>query len=122
MLPRIVLFFLQLLAAWGLGDTITLPIWRGLSLQVSNQILVYAFVYAFLIMIVGYSGSKILKNVRSPSGLALIITFALPIVVALILITFPQVTQAIHGIIPSLRNNMYLYPLVAAMIGYYIAR
>ena len=121
MLPRIVLFALQLLTAWYVGEAFTGFIARGLSIGRNNEIFVYAVVYPFIIMLVGYIGSKVLKEVRTPSGGTLVATFALSIGFA-VLTLVPQITQMADLIIPALRSNRYLYPLAGALLGYFIKR
>ena len=119
MLPRIVLFALQLLCAWYLGEALTGFIARGLTIGRSNEIFVYAVVYPFVIMLVGFVGSKVLKNVWTPSGATLIVTFALSIGLALLSLV-PQITQMAEIVIPALRGNRYFYPLAGALLGYFI--
>ena len=121
MLPRIVLFALQFLAAWYLGEILAQFIARGFSVGRSNEIFVYAAVYPLLIMLVGYAGSKVLKEVRTPSGSTLLVTVALSVGLALLTLV-PQVTQALETAIPALRSSRYLYPLAGALIGYYVKR
>ncbi len=83
MLPRIVLFALQLFAAWAIADWFVLPIVRNVpALARPYDVFVYAFIYALIVMIVGYSGSLVLKDVRTPSGSTLIVTLILSFVFA----------------------------------------
>ena len=121
MLPRIVLFALQLLAAWYVGDALVGFITRGLAIGRSNEIFVYAVVYPLLIMLVGYAGSKVLKQVPTPSGATFVATVALSVGFA-VLTLVPQVTQIVETAIPALRNSRYLYPLAGAIVGYLIKR
>ena len=48
MLPRIVLFVLQLVIAWACADWIVLPVVRTLGLSREYTVLVYAAVYALI--------------------------------------------------------------------------
>ena len=122
MLPRIVLFALQFLAAWGIADWFVLPIVRNVtSLARPYDVFVYATVYSLLVMIIGYSGSLVLKDVRTPSGGTLVATFILAMALAGLTLV-PAVTQVLNGAIPMLRTNLYLYPLLGAFIGYYLKR
>ena len=122
MLPRIVLLALQLLAAWALVDWFALPLIRNVpALARPYDVFAYAIVYSAIIMIVGYSGSLILKDVPKPSGATLIVTFVLALVLAGLTLV-PAVTQIVNGIVPSLRTNLYVYPLVGALAGYYLRR
>ena len=121
MLPRIVLFALQLLAAWYVGEGLAGFISRGFSVGRSNEIYVYAVAYPFVVMLVGYAGSKIMKDVPTPSGGTLIVTFAVAIGMALLTLV-PQFTQTAETLIPALRNSRYLYPLAGAILGYLVKR
>ncbi len=121
MLPRIVLFALQLLAAWYVGEALTGFIARGFSIGRSNEIFVYACVYPMIVMLVGYAGAKVMKDVATPSGGTLIATFALAIGLAL-LTQVSLLTQMVETAIPVLRNNRYLYPLAGAIAGYVLKR
>jgi len=122
MLPRIVLFALQLLAAWAIADWFALPIIRNVpALARPYDVFVYAVVYTLIITIVGHSGSLVLKDVRTPSGGTLVITFILSMLLAGLTLV-PAVTQVVHGLIPMLRSNLYLYPLLGAVLGYYLKR
>lgn len=121
MLPRIVLFALQLLAAWYVGEALTGFIARGFSIGRANEIFLYAGVYPLIVMLVGYAGSKVMKDVPTPSGGTLAATFALAIGLA-VLSQVALVTQMIEAVIPVLRGNRYLYPLVGAIVGYFAKR
>ena len=121
MLPRIVLFALQLAAAWYLGTFLNDFISRGFSIGRAREVFVYAAVYPLLVMLVGYAGSKVLKGVRSPSAATLLVTLALSIAFALATL-IPQVALALENAIPVLRSSQFYYPLVGTLIGYYIKR
>ena len=121
MLPRIVLFALQLLAAWYLGEFFAGFIARGLGIGRGNEIFVYAAVYPLLVMLVGYAGSKVLKGIPPPSAATLVVTLALAFGFALLTL-IPQITQIAEGAVPMLRSNRYLYPLAGAFIGYVFKR
>ena len=121
MLPRIVLFALQLLAAWYLGEVFAGFITRGLAVGRGNEIFVYAVVYPLIVMLVGYAGSKVLKGVPAPSGATFVATVAVAVAFALLTLV-PQITQVTEGAVPMLRGSRYLYPLAGAFIGYFIKR
>ena len=121
MLPRIVLFALQLAAAWYLGSTLTAFVGRGFGIGRSNEIFVDAVIYPLLVVLVGFAGSKVMKNVKSPSAATLLVTLALSIALALSTL-IPQVVQAVETAIPLLRSSQFIYPLVGALAGYYIKR
>lgn len=121
MLPKIVLFGLQFLAVWYLGDLVSTTIARGLAVARDNMIYVYALVYPVIVMLVGHAGSTVLKGVRRPSGATLIVTIAAAIALALTTLV-PQIVQVVEGIVPALRGNRYVYPLIGALAGYYLKR
>ena len=122
MLPRLVLLALQLVAAWGLADWFAQPIIRAIpALGRPNDVFVYAVVYALIITVVGFSGSLILKDVRTPGGGALVASLVLGLILAGLTLV-PAVTQAVNGIVPSLRTNPYWYPFVGALAGYFLRR
>ncbi|MGE3915303.1 MAG: hypothetical protein AB7F78_06345 [Hyphomicrobiaceae bacterium] len=119
MLPRIVLLVVQVAAAWFLGEAIKqiLPPILGRP----YDIYLYAAIYAVIIMVVGFSGSLVLKNVRVPTAA----TFIASLVLALILATvtlFPQITTPVQDILPLLRGNARLYPFLGALAGYLLKR
>ena len=119
MLPRIVLFGLQLLAAWYLAPAIK-GLVPGLVAR-PHDIFVYAVLYALIIMIVGFAGSLVLKNVPTPSGLTLAVSLVLACALAGLTLV-PAITQALEGAVPALRTNRNVYPLLGALIGYFIKR
>jgi hypothetical protein len=122
MLPRLVLLLLQVAAGWYIADWIAVPIIRNVpALARPYDIFVYAVVYALIIMVVGYSGSLVLKGVRTPSGGTLLLSLALALILAGLTLV-PAVTQTVSGIVPALRTNLVLYPFAGALIGYYVKR
>lgn len=119
MLPRLVLLVVQLAAAWFLADSVR----SILSPIVGRQydIFLYAVIYAAIIMVVGFAGSLVLKNVRVPT----VGTFLVSLLFALILagaIFFDQIRTPLEAAIPLLRGNAKVYPLVGAMLGYILKR
>ncbi len=119
MLPRIVLFALQLLAAWYL-----VPVIKGaLPVLVVGpfSILVDALLYGLIVVIVGYAGSRILKEVPSPTGVTFVVSLLLAFLLAGLTLV-PQISLAIEGVVPVLARNRFLYPLVGALVGYYLKR
>jgi hypothetical protein len=121
MLPRIVLFGLQLLFAWYFGEWIARGIASPLGLARDNHVWVYALVYAVIVWVVGFGGSGVLKEVRTPSAAAFVVTLALAIAFAIVSF-LPQTRDVIESIAPGLRSVRNHYPLVGAMIGYLLKR
>lgn len=119
MLPRIVLFVLQLIAAWYLAPVIkgVLPV----LLARPYDIFLYAILYALIIMIIGFAGSLVLKDVPTPSGATLAVSLLLAIGLAALTLV-PAITQALGGAVPVLRTNLNVYPLLGALIGYFVKR
>ena len=117
MLPRIVLLLVQIAAAWFLGDLIADPIKRA----VRYDIFVYAVVYAVIIMIVGFAGSLVMKNVRVPTVGTFIASLVLAFILAAITL-FSSISGPIQVALPFLSGNAKLYPLVGAFVGYVLKR
>ena len=119
MLPRIVLFALQLLAAWYLVPAIKSALPALLTRP--YDIFVYAVLYALVITVVGFVGSLILKDVRTPSAQTLVSSLVLALLLAGLTLV-PAVTQASGGVVPALRANPHIYPLIGALAGYFARR
>jgi len=119
LLPRMVLVFLQLVGAWYLvpGIKQLLP---NLGLG-QYEIFVYAVLYAVVITLIGHIGALVLKEVRAPSGATLIASLALALVMA-VLTLIPAVTQPLEQAVGALRSNRTLYPLIGALVGYFLRR
>jgi hypothetical protein len=120
MLPRIVLLLVQIAAAWFLADRIkdALP---ALLLGRQYDIFVYAVIYAVIIMVVGFAGSLVLKDVRVPTVGTFVVSLVLACILSAITL-FSQVSGPIHNAVPVLGSNPKLYPLVGAVIGYLLKR
>ncbi len=119
MLPRLVLLLVQLAAAWFLADSVRSIVSPIVGRQ--YDIFLYAVIYAAIIMVVGFAGSLVLKNVRVPTAA----TFTVSLLFALILAGatyFDQVRTALDTAIPLLRGNTKVYPLVGAILGYILKR
>lgn len=120
LLPRIVQFATQLAGAWYLAPAIK-GILPNILPSPPNDILVDAFLYAAVVMIIGHAGSRVLKEIRPPSGATLVTVFALAFLFAGLTL-IPQIPQAIEQVVPMLRTNRYIYPLVGALAGYLLKR
>ncbi len=120
LLPRIVQFGTQLAGAWYLVPPI-----KGLAPSIlpapPNDILVDAFLYAAIVMIIGHAGALILKEIRPPSGATLVTVFVLAFLFAGLTL-IPQISQTIEQVVPLLRTNRTIYPLVGALAGYLLKR
>ncbi len=119
MLPRIVLLIIQIAAAWTLAG----PIKAALPSLLGRQydIFVYALLFAVIIMVVGFAGSLVLKNVRVPSVGTFIASLFLAVLLAAITL-IPQIQQPIEQALPLLQSNRSLYPLIGAIVGYLLKR
>lgn len=118
-LPRIVQFGLQLAGAWYLAPTIKR--WLPVQQIQPYDILIDGFIMGATVLVIGHACALVLKDIRRPSGATLLVTFALAFAFAALTLV-PQVTAAIEQAIPPLRANRFIYPLVGAMLGYWIKR
>ena len=82
MLPRIVLLLVQIAAAWFIGnwikDFVPSPLGR------LYDPLVYAVIYAVIVMVVGFAGSLVLKGLRVPTAATFFVSLALALLLAVI--------------------------------------
>jgi len=119
MLPRIVLFIIQLAAAWFLAD----PIKAALPSLLARpyDIFVYALIYAAIIVIVGFAGALVMKGLRLPTAGTFIASLALAAILSAITL-FSEVRGPVEEALPLLRSNPKLYPLVGAIVGYILKR
>lgn len=116
MLPRLILLLLQLALGWiaGLEIAKRVPPLGGLD------IFVLAAIFAILVIMIGFIGSLVLKEVGAPSSATMTAT----LVVALIfagLTLIPQVVSWVSGIT---RGNIPVkaWPLIGAVLGYLLRR
>jgi hypothetical protein len=118
-LPRIVLFVLQLMGAWYLTPVIKqwLP---NLGLG-QYEIFVYAILYAITVTLIGHIGALVLKEVRAPTGATLVACLVLALAMATVTL-IPAITQPVEQAIGILRTNRTLYPLIGALVGYFLRR
>jgi hypothetical protein len=120
MLPHLILIVLQLLGAlWGAplikGYIPTLPRISGYDLD----IFIWAILYAVVVFVIGFVGSIVLKGVRTPGPGALTLALVLALIIAALTLV-PQVTRAAAD--AGLRVAVVWWPLVGAMVGYFIKR
>jgi hypothetical protein len=120
MLPHLILIVLQLLGAYYIAPLIKdylpiLPRFSGYDLD----IFIWAILYAVVVFIIGFIGSIVLKGVRSPGAGTLTLALVLSLIIAALTLV-PQVTAAASD--AGLRIATRWWPLVGAMVGYFIKR
>jgi hypothetical protein len=120
MLPHLILIVLQLLGAYSIAPAIkgylpTLGRYSGYDLD----IFVWAILYAVIIFVIGFIGSIVLKGVRTPGTGALTLALVLAIIIAALTLV-PQITKLVAD--AGVRTGTQWWPLVGAMIGYFIKR
>jgi hypothetical protein len=119
MLPRIVLLLVQIAAAWFLEPLIrsAIPAFLGRT----PDIFIDAVIYSVIIMVVGFAGSLVLKDVRVPTVGTFVASLVLACILAAITLV-PQIAGPIQNAVPVLGANPKLYPLVGAVVGYLLKR
>ena len=121
MLPRIVLLLVQIAAAWFVGNWIKEIISSPLGRLYDP--LVYAVIYAVIVMVVGFAGSLVLKGLRVPGATTFVVSLVMALILAALTLPFlSSVYGPIQDAVPFLRNNGRLLPLVGAVVGYLIIR
>ena len=120
MLPHLILIVVQLAGAWWGAKALkplipSLPRFGGYDLDV----FVWAILFAFIVFIIGFVGSIVLKGVRTPGTGALTLSLVLALILAALTLV-PPVTQLVDGL--GLRADRLWWPLLGAMIGYFIKR
>jgi hypothetical protein len=120
MLPHLILIVLQLLGAVYIAPLIkdyipTLGRYSGVELD----IFIWAILYAVVVFVIGFIGSVVLKGVRAPGAGTLTLALVLALIIA-VLTQVPQVTAAATD--AGVRIATRWWPLVGAMVGYFIKR
>lgn len=120
MLPHLILIVLQLLGAVYIAPVIksyipTIGRVSGYDLD----IFVWAILFAVVVFVIGFIGSIVLKGVRTPGAGALTLALVLALVIAALTLV-PQVTRATAD--AGLRIATLWWPLIGAMVGYFIKR
>jgi hypothetical protein len=120
MLPHLILIVLQLLGAVYIAPIIksyipTIGRVSGYDLD----IFIWAILFAVVVFVIGFVGSIVLKGVRTPGAGALTLALVLAIVIAALTLV-PQVTRAAAD--AGLRIATLWWPLIGAMVGYFIKR
>jgi hypothetical protein len=120
-LPRIVQFALQLAGAWYWAPGLKRWLPTAIAPPPPYDVLLDAFFMAAIVMIIGHACALVMKDIRRPSGGTLVVTFVLAFVMAGLTL-IPQFNTAIEQVIPGLRANRFVYPMVGALLGYWIKR
>ncbi len=120
MLPRIVLFGLQIVVAWYCADWIVVPLVRTLGVGREYVLFLYAAVFALIVWLVGLAGGGVLKAVSAPSGGTFVTALVLALAAAAAVVFFGSSIDAIIPQLSGVRNTVY--PLAGAMIGYLLKR
>jgi len=120
MLTHLILIVLQLLGAVYIAPAIksyipTLGRYSGYDLD----IFIWAILFAVIIFVIGFVGSIVLKGIRTPGPGALTLALVLAIIIAALTLV-PQVPRAAAD--AGLRIAVLWWPLVGAMVGYFIKR
>lgn len=120
MLPHLILIVLQILGAWWAAPIIksfipSLPRFGGYNVDV----FIWAILFAFIVFIIGFVGSIVLKGVRTPGAGSLTLALVLALIIAALTLV-PQITQAASG--AGVRVDTLWWPLLGAMAGYFIKR
>ena len=120
MLTHLILIVLQLLGAVYIAPAIksyipTLGRYSGYDLD----IFIWAILFAVIIFVIGFVGSILLKGIRTPGPGALTLALVLAIIIAALTLV-PQVPWAAAD--AGLRIAVLWWPLVGAMVGYFIKR
>lgn len=116
MLARLILLLVQFSVGW-FGAPYILPYLPKFGGAV--DIFVYAVVVALLVTVVGFVGSLILQGVGTPTTGTLTSALIFALVFAGLTLVEP-VTVFVGGLVPGLRPSVY--PLIGAVLGYFIKR
>jgi hypothetical protein len=116
MLPRIILLLVQLGAAWSIAPLV----FKYLPKLGALDIFLQATVFAILVVMLGFIGSLVLKDVGPPSSQTMTTVLIAALVFAALTLV-PQVVSAVssvtQGQVPKLA-----YPLIGAVLGYFARR
>ena len=117
MLPKIVLTLLQLSIAWIFSGQ-----FRGLvSVNIGAlDIFLTAVVVAVLVWLTGHIGALVLKDTPPPSAATLTACLVLALAGAAITL-IPPVTQIVGSFLKE-DVPLRVYPLIGAIVGYFIKR
>jgi hypothetical protein len=116
MLARLILLLLQLAIGWFAAPQILRYLPKFGS---TVDIFIYAIVVALLVTIVGFAGSLVLQGVGTPSTGTLTSALIFALIFAALTLVEP-VTAFVSSISPGIPRAVY--PLVGAVLGYFIKR
>ncbi len=116
MLARLILLLVQLAVGWFAAPHILryLPKFGG-----NVDIFVYAIVVALLVTVVGFVGSLVLQGVGTPGAGTLTSALIFALIFAALTLIDP-VTAFVSSLNLGIRREVY--PLVGAVLGYFIRR
>jgi hypothetical protein len=116
MLGRLILLLFQLAVGWFAAPHIVryLPKFGGVV-----DLFVYAIIVALLVTVVGFVGSLVLQGVGTPTTGTLTSALVLALIFAALTLIEP-VTAFVSNITPGIRRDVY--PLIGAVLGYFIKR
>jgi hypothetical protein len=116
MLARLILLLLQLAIGWFAAPHVLRYLPKFGS---TVDIFIYAIVVALLVTVVGFAGSLVLQGVGTPTTGTLTSALVVALIFAALTLVEP-VTAFVSGITPGIRREVY--PLVGAVLGYFIKR
>lgn len=117
MLPRLVLLLAQLFVGWE----VTAQLLRYLPQSTAQlRIFIFAIVASIVVWLLGHIGALVLKDTAPPSSatLTFVLLFAL---IGAVLTLIEPVGRVISGILRS-RISVEWYPMLGAVLGYFIKR
>jgi hypothetical protein len=116
MLGRLILLLLQLAIGWFAAPHVlrNLP-----KFGATVDIFVYAIIVALLVTVVGFVGSLVLQGVGTPTTGTLTSALVLALIFAGLTLLEP-VTAFVSSVTPGVRRE--IYPLIGAVLGYFIKR
>ena len=116
MLGRLIQLLFQLAVGWFAAPHIVryLPKFGGVV-----DLFVYAIIVALLVTVVGFVGSLVLQGVGTPTTGTLMSALVLALIFAALTLVEP-VTAFVSSVTPGIRPQVY--PLIGAVLGYFIKR
>jgi FtsH-binding integral membrane protein len=117
MLSRLILMLVQLVVAWFAAPRIVnaVPPLGG-----NTRLFMYAIAFAVIVWLVGLIGAQVLKETGQPSSATLVAALVLALAGAALYTWLPVVAPDARNVLGNF--NQLAYPLIGAVIGYYIKR
>lgn len=116
MLARLILLLVQLAVGWFAAPHILRYLPKFGS---TVDIFIYAIVVALLVTVVGFAGSLVLQGVGTPGTGTLTSALLFALIFAALTLVEP-VTAFVSSLSPGIPRTVY--PLVGAVLGYFIKR